>query len=122
TIAGTLRSPAQLYFASLVGLIMTPVIVALTNYYTSSHYGPVQKIAHASETGHATNIIAGLAAGEHATALPVLCIGAAILVTFHLAGLYGIAIAVMSMLSMAGIIISLDRSEEHTSELQSRGH
>ena len=87
---------------------MTPVIVALTNYYTSSHYGPVQKIAHASETGHATNIIAGLAAGEHATALPVLCIGAAILVTFHLAGLYGIAIAVMSMLSMAGIIISLD--------------
>src|SRR2546427_9483610 len=108
TIAGTLRSPAQLYFASLVGLIMTPVIVALTNYYTSSHYGPVQKIAHASETGHATNIIAGLAAGEHATALPVLCIGAAILVTFHLAGLYGIAIAVMAMLSMAGIIISLD--------------
>src|SRR5437660_7381560 len=108
TIAGILRSPAQLYFASLVGLIMTPVIVALTIYYTSSHYGPVQKIAHASETGHATNIIAGLAAGEHATALPVLCIGAAILVTFHLAGLYGIAIAVMSMLSMAGIIISLD--------------
>src|SRR5437870_346131 len=108
TIAGTLRSPAQLYFASLVGLIMTPVIVALTNYYTSSHYGPVQKIAHASETGHATNIIAGLAAGDHATALPVLCIGAAILVTHHFAGLYGIAIAVMSMLSMAGVIISLD--------------
>src|SRR6184192_3337124 len=108
TIDGILRSPAQLYFASLVGLIMTPVIVALTNYYTSSHHGPVQKIAHASETGHATNIIAGLAAGEHATALPVLCIGAAILVTFHLAGLYGIAIAVMSMLSMAGVIISLD--------------
>src|SRR5213083_3269499 len=108
TIAGTLRSPAQLYFASLVGLIMTPVIVALTNYYTSSHYRPVQKIVHASETGHATNIIAGLAAGQHATALPVLFIGLAILLTFHFAGLYGIAIAVMSMLSMAGIIISLD--------------
>jgi K(+)-stimulated pyrophosphate-energized sodium pump len=107
-INGTLRSPTQLYFASLIGLIMTPVIVALTNYYTSSHYRPVQKIAHASETGHATNIIAGLAAGEHATALPVLCIGLAILLTFHFAGLYGIAIAVMSMLSMAGIIISLD--------------
>src|SRR5438874_2457521 len=108
TIDGILRSPAQLYFASLVGLIMTPVIVALTNYYTSSHFRPVKKIAYASETGHATNIIAGLAAGEHATALPVLFIGAAILVTFHFAGLYGIAIAVMSMLSMAGIIISLD--------------
>src|SRR5213594_5244714 len=85
TIDGILRSPAQLYFASLVGLIMTPVIVALTNYYTSSHFRPVQKIAHASETGHATNIIAGLAAGEHATALPVLFIGAAILVTYHFA-------------------------------------
>jgi K(+)-stimulated pyrophosphate-energized sodium pump len=108
TVGGVLRSPAQLYFASLIGLIMTPVIVALTNYYTSSHYRPVQKIARASETGHATNIIAGLAVGEHATALPVLCIGLAILLTFHLAGLYGIAIAVMSMLSMAGIIISLD--------------
>src|SRR6267154_447580 len=107
-IDGVLRSPAQLYFASLVGLIMTPVIVALTNYYTSSHFRPVQKIAHASETWHATNIIAGLAAGEHATALPVLFIGAAILVTFHFAGLYGIAVAVMSMLSMAGVIISLD--------------
>src|SRR5216117_4025666 len=108
TIGGVLRSPAQLYFASLVGLIMTPVIVALTNYYTSSNFRPAKKIAYASETGHATNIIAGLAAGEHATALPVLFIGAAILVTFHFAGLYGIAIAVMSMLSMAGVIISLD--------------
>jgi K(+)-stimulated pyrophosphate-energized sodium pump len=108
TIEGVLRSPAQLYFASLIGLIMTPVIVALTNYYTSSNYRPVQKIVHASETGHATNIISGLAAGQHATALPVLFIALAILLTFHFAGLYGIAIAVMSMLSMAGIIISLD--------------
>src|SRR5438552_1990030 len=108
TIDGILRSPAQLYFASLVGLILTPVIVALTNYYTSSHFRPVQKIAYASETGHATNIIAGLAAGEHATALPVLFIGLAILATYHFAGLYGIAIAGISMLSMAGVIISLD--------------
>src|SRR5437763_11560052 len=108
TIDGIVRSPAQLYLASLIGLIMTPVIVALTNYYTSSNYAPVKKIAYASETGHATNIIAGLAVGEHATALPVLCIGLAILLTYHFAGLYGIAIAVMSMLSMAGIIISLD--------------
>ena len=107
-IDGVLRPTAHLYFASLVGLVMTPIIVALTNYYTSSHYRPVRKIAYASETGHATNIIAGLAAGEHATALPVLFIGAAILVTYDFAGLYGIAIAVMSMLSMAGVIISLD--------------
>src|SRR5947199_485796 len=107
TIGGVLRPAAHLYFASLVGLIMTPVIVALTNYYTSSHFRPVQKIVHASETGHATNIIAGLAAGEHATALPGLLSGAAIWITYHFAGLYGIAIDVLSMLSMAGVIISL---------------
>ncbi|HZJ38663.1 MAG TPA: sodium/proton-translocating pyrophosphatase, partial [Chthoniobacterales bacterium] len=77
-------------------------------YYTSTSFAPVRKIAKASETGHATNIIAGLAVGQHATALPVGFIGIAILLSFHFAGLYGIAIAVMSMLSMAGIIISLD--------------
>src|SRR5437870_5802606 len=108
TVAGVARSPTQLYFASLIGLVMTAVVVVITNYYTSMRYGPVQKIAHASETGHATNIIAGLAVGQHATALPVGFIGIAILLSFHFAGLYGIAIAVMSMLSMAGIIISLD--------------
>ncbi len=108
TIGGVARSPTQLYFASVIGLIMTAVVVVITNYYTSTRYQPVQKIARASETGHATNIIAGLAAGQHATALPVGFIGIAILLSFHFAGLYGIAIAVMSMLSMAGIIISLD--------------
>jgi K(+)-stimulated pyrophosphate-energized sodium pump len=108
TIAGVARSATQLYFASLIGLVMTAVVVVITNYYTSMRYRPVQKIAHASETGHATNIIAGLAVGQHATALPVGFIGIAILLSFHFAGLYGIAIAVMSMLSMAGIIISLD--------------
>ncbi|PYL86720.1 MAG: sodium-translocating pyrophosphatase [Verrucomicrobia bacterium] len=108
TVAGVARSPTQLYFASLIGLVMTAVVVVITNYYTSMRYGPVQKIAHASETGPATNIIAGLAVGQHATALPVGFIGIAILLSFHFAGLYGIAIAVMSMLSMAGIIISLD--------------
>jgi len=107
-IGGIARSPTQLYFASVIGLIMTAVVVVITNYYTSMRYQPVQKIARASETGHATNIIAGLAAGQHATALPVGFIGIAILLSFHFAGLYGIAIAVMSMLSMAGIIISLD--------------
>ncbi len=80
----------------------------ITNYYTSTAHAPVRKIARASETGHATNIIAGIAVGNHATLLPVLLIVAAILGSFHLAGLYGVAIAVMSMLSLSGIIISLD--------------
>ena len=107
-IGGVARSANDLYFASLVGLLMTGVVVVITNYYTSTSFAPVRKIAKASETGHATNIIAGLAIGQHATALPVGFIGIAILLSFHFAGLYGIAIAVMSMLSMAGIIISLD--------------
>src|SRR6476469_9910238 len=107
-IAGKLRSATDLYYASLIGLIMTGVVVVITNYYTSMRYRPVQKIARASETGHATNIIAGLAVGQHATALPVGFIGIAILLSYNFAGLYGIAVAVMSMLSMAGIIISLD--------------
>jgi K(+)-stimulated pyrophosphate-energized sodium pump len=108
TIGGIARSATDLYLASLVGLLMTGIVVVITNYYTSTAYAPVRKIAKASETGHATNIIAGLAIGQHATALPVGFIGIAILLSFHFAGLYGIAIAVMSMLSMAGIIISLD--------------
>jgi K(+)-stimulated pyrophosphate-energized sodium pump len=108
TIGGIARSANDLYFASLVGLLMTGIVVLITNYYTSTKYAPVRKIAKASETGHATNIIAGLAIGQHATALPVGFIGIAILLSFHFAGLYGIAISVMSMLSMAGIIISLD--------------
>ncbi len=107
-IGGIDRSANDLYFASLVGLLMTGIVVVITNYYTSTRYAPVRKIAKASETGHATNIIAGLAIGQHATALPVGFIGIAILLSFHFAGLYGIAISVMSMLSMAGIIISLD--------------
>ncbi|HEV2095105.1 MAG TPA: sodium-translocating pyrophosphatase [Chthoniobacterales bacterium] len=108
TVGQRLHSANDLYFASVVGLLMTGIVVVITNYYTSMKYAPVRKIARASETGHATNIIAGLAIGHHATALPVGFIGIAILLSFHFAGLYGIAIAVMSMLSMAGIIISLD--------------
>jgi K(+)-stimulated pyrophosphate-energized sodium pump len=80
----------------------------ITNYYTSKDFGPVKKIAQASETGHATNIIAGLAVGQQATALPVVCIALAISLSYNAAGLYGVAVAVTSMLSMAGIIISLD--------------
>jgi K(+)-stimulated pyrophosphate-energized sodium pump len=102
------HSSQEIYLAALIGLLMTGIIVTITNYYTSTAYSPVRKIAHASETGHATNIIAGLAIGQHATALPVIFIALAILSSYHFAGLYGIAIAVTSMLSMAGIIISLD--------------
>ncbi|MEI7823561.1 MAG: sodium-translocating pyrophosphatase, partial [Verrucomicrobiota bacterium] len=97
-----------IFLASIVGLVMTGVSVLITNYYTSTAYGPVRKIAKSSETGHGTNVIAGLAIGQQATAPMVLCIGAAIWGAHAFAGLYGIAIAVMAMLSMAGIIISLD--------------
>jgi K(+)-stimulated pyrophosphate-energized sodium pump len=102
------HSSFQVYLAALTGLAMTGVIVVITNYYTSKGFSPVKKIAQASETGHATNIIAGLAVGQQATALPVVCIALAILISYASAGLYGVAVAVTSMLSMAGIIISLD--------------
>jgi K(+)-stimulated pyrophosphate-energized sodium pump len=97
-----------IFFSAVIGLLMTGAAVAITNYYTSTHYSPVRKIAKASQTGHATNIIAGLAVGQHATALPVFCIGASIWGSYHFGGLYGIAVAVMAMLAQAGIIISLD--------------
>jgi K(+)-stimulated pyrophosphate-energized sodium pump len=107
-IGQTSYQPGQFYLAALVGLAMTGVIVVITNYYTSTSFNPVRRIALASETGHATNIIAGLAIGQQATALPVIFISLAIVVSYACVGLYGIAIAVMSMLSMAGTIISLD--------------
>ena len=97
-----------IYLAAIVGLVMTGAAVLITNYYTSTEYKPVRKIAEASVTGHATNIITGLAVGQYATALPVLCISASIWLSYSSAGLYGIAVAVMAMLAMAGIIISLD--------------
>jgi K(+)-stimulated pyrophosphate-energized sodium pump len=97
-----------IYFAAVIGLLMTGAAVLITNYYTSTAHAPVRKIADASVTGHATNIIAGLAVGMHSTALPVICIGASIWLSYAAAGLYGIAVAVMAMLAMAGIIISLD--------------
>jgi K(+)-stimulated pyrophosphate-energized sodium pump len=101
-------TPQGLYFSSLIGLVMTAIIVLITNYFTSTDYEPVRRIARASETGHGTNIIAGIAVGNHATVLPAIFIIAAILGSFHFAGLYGVAVAVMSMLSLSGIIISLD--------------
>jgi K(+)-stimulated pyrophosphate-energized sodium pump len=105
-----MHMPAWLtiYIPALVGLAMTFITVMITNYYTATQYRPVQKIAEASQTGHATNIIAGLAVGLHATLLPVFFIGSSILISYHFHGLYGVAVAVMSMLSLSGIIISLD--------------
>jgi len=107
-LAGREVTAAGIYGASLVGLVMTFVVVWITNYYTSTEFKPVRSISEACQTGHATAIIRGLSVGQHATALPVGFIGIAILLSFSFAGLFGIAIAVMAMLSMAGIIISLD--------------
>ena len=96
------------YVPTLVGLAMTFITVLITNYYTATDYAPVRKIAKASETGHATNIIAGLAVGLHAVFFPVVFIGLSIVISYACHGLYGVAIAVVSMLSLSGIIISLD--------------
>ena len=102
------------YFAALMGLAVTLALVFITDYYTSKDYAPVKDIAKASETGHATNIIAGLAVGMQSTSAPVVVIGAAILGSFWICGgaesggLYGVAVAAVSMLSMAGIVVAID--------------
>jgi K(+)-stimulated pyrophosphate-energized sodium pump len=102
------------YLAALIGLAVTLALVFITDYYTSKSYKPVKAIAKASETGHATNIIAGLAVGMEATAWPVVVIGAAILGSYWICGgatsggLHGVAVAAVSMLSMAGIVVAID--------------
>ncbi|HET9506770.1 MAG TPA: sodium-translocating pyrophosphatase [Gaiellaceae bacterium] len=103
----------QLYGSALVGLVITFSLVAITEFYTGSRWNPVKSIAKASQTGHATNIIEGLAVGMRATGAPVLVIAAGIIAAYEIAGggregLYGIAIAVMAQLSMAGLIVALD--------------
>ena len=105
---GGVSDPNNLFFAGLIGVIATVLIVAITEFFTETAYWPVHLIAKASVTGHATNIIAGQAIGMMATALPVIVIGASILGSYGLAGLYGIAIAAVAMLSMTGIIVAID--------------
>jgi K(+)-stimulated pyrophosphate-energized sodium pump len=107
-------SGVSYFIAALIGLAVTLALVFITDYYTSKSYKPVKSIAKASETGHATNIIAGLAVGMEATAWPVVVIGAAILTSYWICGgaasggLYGVAVAAVSMLSMAGIVVAID--------------
>ena len=98
----------DLYLSAIVGLVVTFLLVAITEYYTGTRWNPVKAIAKASQTGHATNIIEGLAMGMQATAAPVIVIVAGILVAQHFAGLFGIGVAVMAQLSMTGLIVALD--------------
>jgi K(+)-stimulated pyrophosphate-energized sodium pump len=98
----------DLYWCGVVGLAVTAALIVVTEYYTGTNYRPVRSIAEASRTGHGTNVIQGLAVSLEATALPALIIVAGIIVSFNVAGLFGIAIAVTAMLSLAGVVVALD--------------
>ncbi len=104
----TIISEMGIFICAVIGVVITGLITFITEYYTGSQFSPVQRIAKASETGHATNIIAGLAVSMQATALPAIVIVLGILISYALAGVYGVGIAVMAMLSMAGIVVAID--------------
>ncbi len=103
-----LYSTMNLFYCALIGLVVTGLVTLITEYYTSKSFSPVKDIAEASTTGHGTNIIKGLAVGMQSTAAPIIVIVIAILTAYGLAGLYGIALAVMSMLSLTGIVVAID--------------
>ncbi|MEQ8697578.1 MAG: sodium/proton-translocating pyrophosphatase, partial [Bauldia litoralis] len=106
-LAGQTFTPLDLYLCGIAGLIITGLIIWITEYYTGTNYRPVQSIAKASETGHGTNVIQGLAISLESTALPAIVIIAGILVAYSLAGLFGIAVAVTTMLAVAGFVVAL---------------
>ena len=107
-MAGRKITGMQLFICSLVGLVVTGLIIWITEYYTGTEYRPVRSIASASETGHGTNVIQGLAVSMEATALPVIVICAGIIIAFMQAGLFGIAMAATAMLALAGMVVALD--------------
>ena len=108
SVAGSSFTGQSLYICAIIGLVITGLLIWITEYYTGTNYRPVQSVAKASTTGHGTNVIQGLAVSMEATALPAIVIVVGIVATYKLAGLFGIAISVTSMLSLAGMVVALD--------------
>ena len=108
SVGGGTFTGVALLFCAIIGLVVTGLLIWVTEYYTGTDYRPVRSVALASTTGHGTNVIQGLAISMEATAVPALIICAAIIATYLLAGLFGIAVAVTAMLALAGMVVALD--------------